>query len=49
MAHAKPAYKSDPAPKVVSQGTVSRPKKLAKWNPRLDVANATPRKVQAPL
>jgi hypothetical protein len=49
MPRVKPAYKSDPAPKVVSRGTVSRPKKLAKWNPRLDAANATPRKVQAPL
>lgn len=46
---ARPRYKKDPAPKVVSSGSVSRPKKLSKWRPRVDAANAAPRKVQAPL
>lgn len=32
----------DPAPKVVSRGTLSRPTKLAKWAPRVDSANRTP-------
>lgn len=45
MARIKPAYKSQPAPTVVSQGTVSRPKKLGKWRPRVTAPNATPRVV----
>jgi len=45
MARIKPAYKSQPAPTVVSQGTVSKPKKLAKWRPRVDPANAPGRVV----
>lgn len=44
---AKTSYKGDPAPRVVSSGTVSRPKSLPKWRPKLDAANATPRIVRA--
>jgi hypothetical protein len=32
----------DPAPKVVSRGTLSRPAKLGKWSPRVDAANRRP-------
>jgi hypothetical protein len=46
---ARPRYKSDKAPKVVSKGTVSKPKKLAAWRPGTLVKDAAPRKVQAPL
>ena len=38
--------KGDPAPRVVSRGTLSRPVPLGKWNPRTDAANATPKTVQ---
>ncbi len=30
----RPAYQPEPAPKVVSRGTVSRPVPLKKWNPQ---------------
>lgn len=42
--------RSDPTPKVVSRGTVSKPKKPAKWNPSGRRAHdVTPYTVQAPL
>jgi hypothetical protein len=40
------SVKSDPAPAVVSRGTVSRPGPLKKWNPSPDAANAVPKIVQ---
>jgi hypothetical protein len=41
------AYVPEPAPKVVSQGTVSKPKKPAAWRPGTLPKNATPKIVQA--
>jgi hypothetical protein len=49
MAHVKPAYKITPpnaTPKVVSKGSVSRPKPLPKWRPQ---AQPAPRRVSQPL
>lgn len=45
---ARPAYAVEAGPRVVSRGTQSRPKPLAKWNPRTNPANATPRVVNHP-
>jgi hypothetical protein len=45
MPRIKPAYKTQAAPKVVSLGSVSKPKKLAKWRPTTQPAQATPRVV----
>lgn len=46
---ARSAFKSDPAPRVVSSGTVSRPKSHTR-SPRyrLTAANATPKRVKSP-
>lgn len=40
------AYQADPAPKVVSRGTVSNPTKLPAWRPGTLAADQTPRIVQ---
>lgn len=41
---ARPAYKNEAAPKVVTQGTVSKPKPLPRWRPKNEAA---PRQVKA--
>jgi hypothetical protein len=43
---ARAAYVSDPAPKVVSSGSVSHPKKPPSWRPGTLAADRTPRVVQ---
>lgn len=44
---ARPRYKSDPAPRRVSIGSVSRPVRLPAWRPGRLVKDATPRRVKA--
>lgn len=44
---AKPRYQSQPGPRRVSQGSVSRPKALPKWRPRRQVGDP-PRRVSNP-
>lgn len=42
---ARPQYRKEATPKVVSSGTASRPKPLPKWRP---VAQPAPRRVSNP-
>lgn len=42
----RPAYKGDPAPKVVSRGTVSNPAKPSAWRPGTLAQDAPPKIVQ---
>lgn len=42
----RPAYVADPAPKIVSMGTVSNPKKPPAWRPGTLAADRTPKIVQ---
>jgi hypothetical protein len=48
MAKVKPAYRKQVSTGRVSQGSVSRPAKLPKWNPQYDASQSF-RRVKAPL